>query len=177
MDPAASPEFRARVESDIEALRSLPSGRQLLRDLDATGRTTTITETTGFPEAGYTTPGDRFRVPDPANPGSFVNGPGTDATVRYNPNVDSVPTAQAWGDFPPIVGLFHELVHAEDAGNGAMYPGNDPITGERRRERQAVGLPIDHDGNPATPTIQPNTNSENGLRDELNLERRTQYSL
>ena len=137
IDPAASPEFRARVQSDLEALRSLPSGRQLLRDLDAKGRSTTLTETAGFPQAGYTDAGNRFRVPDPANPGSFVNGPGTDTTVYYNPSVDAVPTEQAGGEFPPIVGLFHELVHAEDAGNGAMYPGND--TGERRTESRAAG--------------------------------------
>lgn len=46
-------------------------------------------------------------------------------------------------------------------------------------ERAAVGLPIDHDANPATPRqIDPNHPyelTENALRDELGLPRRRRY--
>jgi hypothetical protein len=47
------------------------------------------------------------------------------------------------------------------------------------RERQAVGLPVDHDGDPSTPEQvdpdHPITYTENGLRREMGLPDRTTY--
>jgi hypothetical protein len=47
------------------------------------------------------------------------------------------------------------------------------------RERQAVGLPVDHDGDPNTPPIvdpdHPIEYTENGLRRELGLPDRATY--
>ena len=167
-----SPKFQARVQSDLDALRSLPTGRQLLQDLDNTNKNVTIVETSTWPRTTYPNPNNRYMLP-----GNVHNGAGTDSTIEYNPSLAELPTAQAWGELPPIVGLFHELVHSVDAGEGAIRRGNDTFTLEPNREQQAVGLPFDHDGRPlATPNINPNRNTENGFRNELNLVPRTQYS-
>jgi len=160
--------FADRVYSDLDALRSIPSGRRLLGDLDRTGHSTTIRATDGGNATGYPNPADRLMTGN-----NTVNGAGTDSTIDYNPSLIDLGSGNAWSARPPIVGLFHEMVHAENAGNGSMPTGN--TDGARNRERIAVGLPIDHDGNAATPRIQPNANTENGLRDELNLERRVRY--
>lgn len=162
-------DFSARVQSDLDALRSIPSGRSLLHDLDATGHSTDIVQTDEGNAAG--------NYPDPAarlmTGNNTVNGAGTDVTVDYNPSRISLGGADAWSDRPPVVGLFHELVHAQNAGEGSMPTGD--TDGARNRERIAVGLDIDQDGDPTTPRIQPNRNTENGLRSELNLERRARY--
>ncbi len=93
---------------------------------------------------------------------------------------------------PPIIGLFHELAHIYDfthhAATGEHHDPHDPdrVTGPDgilidtpNDERTAVGLPIDHDGDPATPhQIDPNHPfelSENALRDEMGLPRRQRY--
>jgi len=161
-------DFSSRVNSDLDALRSLPTGRSLLHDMDATGHATNIVETDGGNAAGYPNPADRLMTG-----GNTVNGAGTDTTIDYNPSRISLGSANAWSDRPPVVGLFHEMVHAQNAGEGSMPTGE--TDGSRNRERIAVGLPIDQDGDPRTPRIQPNRNTENGLRAELNLENRARY--
>ncbi|MEM7674934.1 MAG: M91 family zinc metallopeptidase, partial [Myxococcota bacterium] len=168
-----SDEFRARVESDLETLRGLPSGRQMLADLDAAGRTVTIVETTG----GNAVDNGAGRVESDwfMTSGNTVNGPGGDSTVHYNPSRIELSSGNPWSARPPLIGLFHELVHSENAATGSLPRGQDAVTGANNLEHIAVGLDIDHDGNPATPRIQPNRNTENGLRDELNLERRDRY--
>ena len=62
--------------------------------------------------------------------------------------------ADPWMKRPPIVGLYHELVHAYNAATGSMQPG---VTtgGVELVELQAVGLTFtgiawDNDGNPST---------------------------
>ncbi|MEO1232209.1 MAG: M91 family zinc metallopeptidase, partial [Myxococcota bacterium] len=160
--------YQSRVESDLDALRSTETGRALLEELDGTGRATTIETTNGGNVARYTTAADRLMTS-----GNTVNGPGTDTQVGYNRSRIDLGSGNAWSARPPIVGLYHELVHAADAGAGAMPTGE--TDGARNRERIAVGLDIDQDGDPRTPRIQPNSNTENGFRDELNLERRARY--
>lgn len=85
--------------------------------------------------------------------------------------------------------MFHELAHSWDTSHGSDrggdYEGTDPVDnppGYRRianTERQATGLPIDHDGDPDTPEIvdpdHPIAYTENGLRRDLGLERRDYY--
>jgi hypothetical protein len=93
---------------------------------------------------------------------------------------------------PPIIGLFHELAHVYDfthhAATGEHNDPHDPdritgpdgtLIGTPNDERTAVGLPIDHDGDPATPhQIDPNHPfelTENALRHEMGLPRRHRY--
>lgn len=161
-------EFDARVRSDLDALRSLPSGRQLLADVDATGQTTDIQETDTGNFAAFD-PSTAYMEADNVTPGA-----GSDVRVGYNPSrIDIGP--DAWNDRPPIVGLYHELVHAEDAGSGELLNGDDAVSGSPNLEHAAVGLDVDHDGDASTPRIHPNRNTENGFRSDLNLERRERY--
>ncbi|HZM79558.1 MAG TPA: M91 family zinc metallopeptidase [Candidatus Limnocylindrales bacterium] len=94
---------------------------------------------------------------------------------------------------PPIIGLFHELAHVYDFANRTQAGGrhDDPLdpdtvagpggtrVGAPNDERVAVGLPIDHDDDPETPTRldprHPYGYTENALREEMGLPRRSRY--
>jgi hypothetical protein len=93
---------------------------------------------------------------------------------------------------PPIIGLFHELAHVYGFTHHAPAGRHDDphdkdlvhhpdggLIGAPNDERTAVGLPIDHDGDPATPNrIDPNhpyALTENALRDEMGRKRRRHY--
>jgi hypothetical protein len=158
--------FRARVESDLDAIRSMPIGQELLKGLDDSGKKTTIQETSGGNSAGGTKFMDGFMTAD------GKRGPGTDSQVNYNTTRTSLGN-EDWMTRPPVVGFFHELVHAYDMVNGTLAPGE--TEGTRNLENAAVGLPIDHDGNPNTPKITQDRPAENHLREELNLPRRPRY--
>ena len=68
--------------------------------------------------------------------------------IGYNPTWDDLPRDQP---APPAVVLYHELAHIYDHFHGTVaagtYEGADN-QGVPNRERVAVGLPIDHDGDP-----------------------------
>jgi hypothetical protein len=160
-------EFQARVESDLDALRSLPAGREMLLELDNSGHTTTIEPTTGGNMA-FPANNDVWLQPD-GSP-----GPGADATIRYNTSrVILGGGAEDWMTRPPVIGLFHEMVHAYNFTTGTLPPGYSG--GTRNAERGAVGLPYDHDGDPSTPWTNPNPVTENDLRAQLGLPRRPHY--
>jgi Effector protein/RTX calcium-binding nonapeptide repeat (4 copies) len=162
-----SSEFTARMQADLETLAASPAGQASLRNIDAQAGTLTVREFFGNNGRG----------------GS--DGPlGTDGFVEVNPafhlNDD--------GRVPPIVVLQHELNHAWTAmsnhwdSNIHQDPA-DPTAadnGIRNFERQAVGLPIDHDGDPSTPMIlDPNIPwlmTENAIRDEMGYGRRQDYN-
>ncbi len=166
---SGTPAFENRVLSDLNALRSLPSGQSMLRDLDRAGRTTTIQDSpvdASYFQADASI--NRFQTNR-----NTANGRGTGGTINYSPSSTDSGENNAWAHGPPIVGLNHEIGHAENAAQGSMPLGN--TDGEANRERIAVGLSIDDDGDPNTPRIQPNRNNENRLRAELNLERRERY--
>ncbi|NOK18823.1 M91 family zinc metallopeptidase [Corallococcus carmarthensis] len=162
-----SAEFQARVQSDLDAMRSLPSGQDLLRSLDGSGKKTVIRETAQGNSAGGTNFNDGFMNAD------GTPGKGTDAQVNYNTTRISLGTEE-WMNRPPVVGLFHELVHASDMNNGTLALGSKD--GTRNLEPSAVGLPIDLDQDPSTPdVVQGGRPGENVLRDDLNLPTRPRY--
>jgi hypothetical protein len=165
-----SPEFVARVEADLELLRSSPRGQMMLdnfqQNYDDSGflglnkDTLTIRETTE--ENNYAIPGS--------------NG---NRAIEYNPSRD-----HAADDRPPIVALYHEMAHIYDFWNGTSADGNysssDPLDdGDPNSERQAAGLPIDDDDDPSTPEQidrdHPFDYTENGLRDEFTWPDREHY--
>lgn len=83
-----------------------------------------------------------------------------------------------------MVVLQHELAHVYDYSNdtfiGTPYEGEDRQDhGDKVGERQASGLPIDHDSDPSTPEIidpdHPLAVTENGLRTEMGLPLREHY--
>ncbi|MFY2558955.1 M91 family zinc metallopeptidase [Corallococcus terminator] len=162
-----SAEFQARVQSDLDAMRSLPSGQYLLRTLDDSGHSTTIKETASGNSASAKNKDDAWFNAD------GTPGKGTDGTVNYNTSRISL-GAEEWMNRPPVVALFHELVHASDYANGTLANGEK--NGTNNRETSAVGLPIDLDQNPATPdVVQGGRPGENVLRDDLNLPTRPRY--
>jgi uncharacterized protein YukE len=168
IDPAASPEFRARVGSDLEALRSTTAGGAMFAALraahDAHGDTVTITETDGWP----------------SETGSPRTGAPVGATVHYNPTFN--PPGPGLVPLRPLVQLYHELAHAYDdcydSATPGVYLGADN-PGVRNDEREATGLPVDDDLRAGTPDrIDPDhpfALTENGLREDLGLPLRTRY--
>ncbi len=156
-------EFVERVRTDLDLLSASPDGRAMLTALQATGTPLIIR-----PEAG-----DNGHA-----------SPGPTPVVRYNPAWGSV-----YGGRPPVVTLFHELAHVYDFTHGTFNTqpyngasgrdvdgGGNPVT---NYERQATGLPIDHDGDPATANRidprHPVELTENGLRGEMRLATRDTY--
>jgi hypothetical protein len=161
--------FTARVQSDLDAMRSLPSGQELLRRLDDSGKSTTI-RAVARPTDGNTANGTNFNDGYMAADGT--PGKGTDSQVNYHTSRISL-GGEEWQNRPPVVGLFHELVHASDFVNGELAPGSSE--GTRNLEHSAVGLPYDHDNDPKTPKIKQDRVGENDLRDDLNLPTRPRY--
>ena len=166
-----SPEFVARVEADLDLLRSSPTGQEMLHKLqemhDDSGpifhENLTIKEYTGDNNT--------------ASNGTFGGN-----EIAYNPSRDS-----SVDDRPPVAGLFHEMAHIYDYMNGtydgAEYTGDDTYDADRgidQGEREAVGLPVDDDHDPSTPEVvdpdHPEQYTENALRDELGWEDRHHYS-
>ena len=116
---------------------------------------------------------------NPADPdNSTASTDGTNSVINYNTRLDDFRGA------PPVVVLYHEFAHVYDYMNDTFdstpYSGDDPTDrGIRQGERQATGLPIDHDHDPSTPeVIDPDHDlglTENGLRDEMGLPDREHY--
>lgn len=137
-----------RTRSDIEALRSLPVGRELLAALVASGRAVTLRGSAEGNAVAWDLAADCYLRADGRA------GSGTSSVVFYNPYRTVVGDGRrAWQHRPPIIGLFHELVHALAAASGTMP------SESTQQQAQAVGS-----GTP--PAHQP---SENGLRVFLGL--------
>lgn len=192
---SGSPEFTNRVEADIEMLLASPNGRQMLAALDQAaaappagkGHNVTITEMTYEQNGAAGQPGT---VPFGTYPGqtqlsrdasgNVVPAAGDNAEVRYNPSFHSASLPVS------SVTLYHELSHAYGIVTGTMQEGAYNRGGDNgiyNFERQAVGLSntglkYDFDNNPATrPTRDyPEALTENGLREEMGLGRRNQYT-
>jgi Ca2+-binding RTX toxin-like protein len=165
--------MRLRCESDVQALLSLPYGRRLLLALDAAGKHVSIV---------HSGTGNKTTFLDAAAAvlrASGRRGPGSASVIGYNQTTLVVSTGSAnWMHRPPLVGLYHELIHALNAATGSVQP---PVTG-KRLELQAIGLPFagiawDNDGDPSTPRKAGNVTAftENGLRALLGLDTRTSY--
>ncbi len=166
-----SPEFVERVQADLDLLRSSPDGQRMLGALQQAhddsanwfydGNGLTIKELTA--ENGTAT----------SDPGWFGK---ESYEVAYNPSFDTL------HDGPPVTILYHELAHVYDYSHDTLadgdYTGSDN-PGVPNRERAAAGLPIDHDGNPATANRidpdHPYDLTENGLREELGAPHRPRY--
>jgi Effector protein/RTX calcium-binding nonapeptide repeat (4 copies) len=191
-----SPRFQQRMLADLETLRSSPTGREMLLALDDIhedtkavaadwpvlgrvayqGDTVVLREYEGTDNssAGYdSAPFDLWRWNEIRQSRGIVEMyPGS-----YTPSDTTI----AWQQTPPVVVLFHEMAHQYDYGYGTTIDGTTPEPGgdANTRERQAVGLPVDHDGDDATPPIvdpdHPITYTENGLRREMGLPDRETY--
>ncbi len=156
-------QFQDRVNSDLDAMRSLPWGQSVLGELDASGNDTRITQITQANEGNWAST-DGIQWPWET---------GNESVVGYNPTRTNIGGAEDWMTRPPVVGLGHELLHSYNFTNGNVPEGK--TDGVDNVEQIAVGIPIDHDGNPSTPRIQPNPQTENQLRDQLGQPPRPRY--
>ncbi|GAA3448586.1 M91 family zinc metallopeptidase [Dactylosporangium matsuzakiense] len=161
IEVGGDPEYQARVRADLDLLAASPAGRAMLEDLRGSGV--------------------RLHIVPTADANGYANYDGGVPTIQYNPAYDAR---------PPAVTLFHEMAHIHDYEHGStdrepynegsgpdyQYQGGPPVP---NYERQAVGLPIDDDGDPLTPNrIDPAHElrlTENGLRAEMGLPARERY--
>lgn len=195
-----TPEFKERVEQDLEMMRSSPVGREMLGSFDR------AYADTRSPLAGMPLVGGAFEqgivvtirehnadsgsagweniaspsLPQPnLNPATGTRGTPQDANINYKPSYMPVYTYPDGNvESVPSVVLFHEMAHANDYVRGTFNPndynGADPIDSAgtlRSGERVAVGLPIDHDGNSSTPEqTDAGNHSDNLTENALRLE-------
>lgn len=181
LETSADATFVQRFACDIETLRSVPPGRQLLTALDDAGHVTTVVQSWLGNSVSFDDWDPVFLV---GGAGSAVPGAGSSSGVYYCPSKMMLyDGALPWERRPPIVGLWHELVHAWNAATGTCQPGFD-AAGTRILELQCLGLPMpanallwDNDNDPATPptAANPSPFSENAWRAFLGLPARTQY--
>ncbi|MEV0457955.1 M91 family zinc metallopeptidase [Catellatospora methionotrophica] len=164
-----SDEFRERVLADLDMYRASPTGQQMLDNLEAKRdpnflfgeNTLTIKELDD--ENGYASKGHKL-----AN---------SDSVIQYNPAF----TFDAERGRPSVV-LYHELGHVYDYWNDTFQEEQitgGPDDGIKKGERQAAGLPFDHDGDSSTPDQldpdHPIQYTENGLRREMGMRERDTY--
>lgn len=186
-----SPAFVQRVEDDLALLRSSPQGKQMLAELEAmaqrNGAPVTLVEDLADTGSGYVYGSQELKtllqyerppvVGDDPKWGFMVDGvPGSRADraeISYNRSALNVLGGVTHS---PITGLYHEMVHAYNGGNGTALSGSTTETFEGEQhdvpnsERQAVGLPT----TPAT-TPNPKPFTENALNEEMGKPLRPQY--
>lgn len=171
-----TPEFQARMCADLETLAASPTGQQMLKDLDKQGNDGGFL---WFDNDNKLTIRE-LDIENGKGGGQF----GGDGYAEINPafHLDDDD-----GRVPPITILYHELAHARAAMSdnwpkGQYHDDADPNRsddGIENGERQAVGLPVDHDNNPSTPAVPaPNTPAaltENAIREEMGYGPRNDY--
>ncbi|MGY2033559.1 M91 family zinc metallopeptidase [Nocardia gipuzkoensis] len=165
-----SSEFVARVEADLDMLRSSPTGQQMLAEMQGEH------DDSGFFGIGRE---DLTITEYPTNDNSKARPGGFGGNeIEYSPRMDSI------NNGPPVVVLYHEMAHVYDFMTGnfdeTTYTGEDSTNhGIRQGERVAVGLPVDDDRDPTTEErIDPDHRfalTENGLRAEMGAPRREHY--
>jgi Ca2+-binding RTX toxin-like protein len=191
IDPDASPEFRERIEADLDMLRASPAGQRMLAEIDDIREDTAAIAADWPVLGGVAYQGNTLTITEgDANEAAYRTNwnLGEDYTVSYNPS-----RGESVDERPPVVGLYHELAHVYDYGNDTSAPGrydnpDDPdrttdddgnVVGVENDEREAVGLPIDHDDDPSTPERiypdHPYEYTENALRDEMGWPDRERY--
>jgi type VI secretion system secreted protein VgrG len=118
------PEFQLQTMMALAKLAQTPTGLGLLQGLDAGPHTTTIVPTTGGNAAAAANTADANRRPD------GTPGPGSDATVSFNPDRKVVPPGdEPWMTRDPAIGLGHELIHAHHYNTGTRETGSSDYTG------------------------------------------------
>jgi hypothetical protein len=173
-----SPEFVERVQSDLEMLRGSPRGQLMLGDLQQVHEAS----------KGWFYGGDGLTISEYTAGNNSMAYDDRDWLFHHHPAIAYAPAVDVAGG-PPVAILYHEMAHIFDFEHGtsadgtyhdAAHPDLMPDgSGAPNRERQAVGLPFDDDGDPSTPTridpLHPFAYTENGLREEMGVKPRTSY--
>jgi uncharacterized Zn-binding protein involved in type VI secretion len=173
-----SPSFQLQTLAALATLASTPSGREILQNIQDSGHTVVIKETTdanGYCQAE----GSDADTHDPTK--------GTDSTVSWNPSHNTTdPADPVTGSPGSTVILGHELVHAMHNATGTnangpydSYPGQSGSSA-RGEERSTVGeggtSVVAPDGTTqAVPDYSGSHPTENSLRDDLGIPRRPTY--
>lgn len=179
--------WKERIDSDLEFLRTSPTGRKGLEDLDRASRDSD-SGWNPFDEDDY------IRLVPAEDADQNFMDPNDDAGSRvsidphsnmlYHRHRTSDNTSD-WDQVPPSGILYHELSHAYDDLTGNL-PGRDEKFTERHNgqeaqvnnaERNSAGLDIDHDGDQDLVNDHPGHLTENALRDELGRPRRERYAI
>jgi Effector protein len=140
-------EFVEKVRSQLDSIAAIPIGGGLLESLARSGRSITIVHGSRTNDArpdnyrAAVAPGKLLKWRDESGQERAIrgNGAGSDTTIKYNPDLSSIGSNEAWQRQPPAIWLAHELIHADDAAYGRMDP--EYRDGIRNYERQAIGLP------------------------------------
>jgi len=145
-----SPEFRKNTKAALDRLNATPTGKSTLDSIGRSGKVVTIVETTD--QNGYSKnfTDDANRKPD------GTAGKGSDSTIAFNPSFTP-------NDLPNEVVLGHELIHAQHKASGVRETGT--TSGTKNEELLTVGLP----------PYPESGMTENSLRDDLGLAKRTSY--
>ena len=197
-----SPEFRQRVNDDLEFLRGSPVGQRVLAKIDSLEAPVKIRQGADGSFYDYSDPGLGVTRSDEGRRADYGDGfvkdgvagiPATDPVLTYQPNF-IVPGDQR----PPIVVLQHELAHAINFGEGSALTGTTfsgtkmvgydsngrprfmPVY-EDNFERQAVGLFTSHAPYKFDPNLPASTYNvwpftENALLYEFGLPLRQRYT-
>jgi Effector protein len=140
-------EFVEKVRSRLDSIAAIPIGEGLLQSLARSGRSINIVPGSRTNDArpdnyrAAVAPGKVLKWRDESGQERAIRGDGTgsDTTIKYNPDLASIGSNEAWQQQPPAIWLAHELIHADDAAYGRMDP--EYRDGIRNYERQAIGLP------------------------------------
>jgi NleD-like pathogen effector protein (putative zinc metallopeptidase) len=140
-------DFVGKAQSHLGQIAGVPTGGRLLRSLASRGLTVTLVPSSRANEArpdnyrAAVASGKSLRWRDEAGREKAIRGAGSgsNTTIKYNPDLLSIGSGEAWQRQPPAIWLAHELIHADDAAYGRMDP--EMIDGVRNYERQAIGLP------------------------------------
>lgn len=190
IDPDSSDEFRERVQADLDMLRASPAGQRMLAEMDDVHNDSEAIAADWPVLGGIAYQGNSLTISEgESNTASYRTNwhLGETYEITYNPA-----RGESSDQRPPVAGLYHELAHIYDYGNNTSADGryenpNDPdrtvedgrVVGVDNDEREAVGLPIDHDSDPATPERiypdHPYEYTENAFRDEMGWDRREKY--
>lgn len=140
-------DFVEKAQSHLGLIASVPTGGRLLRSLASRGLTVRLVPSSRANDArpdnyrAAVAPGKSLKWRDETGRERAVRGvgAGSNTTIKYNPNLSGIGSAEAWQRQSPAIWLAHELIHADDAAYGRMDP--EMIDGVRNYERQAIGLP------------------------------------
>ncbi|MGY0230597.1 M91 family zinc metallopeptidase [Longispora urticae] len=179
-----SPEFVARVKADLGMLEGSPLGQEMLTAIDrAHDRTRAVAA--DWPVLGAIAyQGDQLTIREGRDEAGHARYDrvwefSEKYEITYNP---AYPGTGSSAGGRPLTILFHELAHVYDYAHDTRAPGTyggAANPGAPNHEREAVGLPVDHDGDPRTPERtypgHPDGLTENGMRRELGYPEREKY--
>ncbi|WP_438869563.1 M91 family zinc metallopeptidase [Pseudomonas sp. L1(2025)] len=196
-----SPAFISKVENYLEQLRGSPSGQKLLQELDRlaikNGGRTTIKESSYDGLSYYQfknshtdkVPEEEHHKHNSPEFGYITNGKAGSVATHAEIGVDAAYFSLDINE-PPLLQLYHQMVHAFNGGHGTVLPGSQPVIGADGKpveedgepktnlnvEYQAIGIPTDgtlydFDNNPMTPptATNPSPYTENDMRREMGV--------